>query len=145
MIFNLNNPYEVDKYKEYVNKLFKERAIVEVKKRLPNRTLAQNSYLHLLLGFFACETGYSLEEVKLEYFKKTCNRDLFERKKVNKQGIEVTYMRSSSELTTSEMTTAIERFRNYSLSQAGIYLPAPNENQFLVYIEQEIERTKEFI
>jgi hypothetical protein len=35
MIFNLNNPYEVDKYKKYVNKLFKERAVVEVKKRLP--------------------------------------------------------------------------------------------------------------
>ena len=54
MIFNLSNPYEVDKYKEYVNKLFKDRAVVEVKKRLPNRTLAQNSYLHLILSFFAC-------------------------------------------------------------------------------------------
>lgn len=51
MIFNLSNPYEVDKYKEYVNKLFKDRAVVEVKKRLPNRTLAQNSYLHLILSF----------------------------------------------------------------------------------------------
>ena len=125
MLFNLNNPYEVDKYKEYVNKLFKDRAIVEVKKRLPN--------------------GYSLDEVKLDYFKKTCNRDLFERKKVNKQGYEITYMRSSSELTTGEMTTAIERFRNYSSAQAGIYLPAPNENQFLIHIEQEIQRNKEFI
>lgn len=145
MIFNLNNPYEVDKYKDYVNKLFKDRAIVEVKKRLPNRTLKQNSYLHLLLGFFACETGYSLEEVKLDYFKKMCNRDLFERKKINKQGFEITYMRSSSELSTGEMTTAIERFRNYSSAQAGIYLPAPDENQFLIHIQQEIERNKEFI
>lgn len=145
MIFNLNNPYEVDKYKEYVNKLFKDRAVVEVKKRLPNRSLAQNSYLHLILSFFACELGYSLDEVKLDYFKKTCNRDLFERKKINKHGREVTYMRSSSELTTGEMTTAIERFRNYSSAQAGIYLPAPNENQFLIYIQQEIERNKEFI
>lgn len=144
MIFNLNNPYEVDKYKEYVNKMFQQKAIVEVKKRLPNRSLAQNAYLHLILGFFACETGYSLEEVKLDYFKKMCNRDLFERKKVNKQGMEITYMRSSSELTTGEMTTAIERFRNYSVAQAGIYLPAPNENQFLIHIQQEIERNKEF-
>lgn len=43
------------------------------------------------------------------------------------------------------MTTAIERFRNYSVAQAGIYLPAPNENQFLIHIQQEIERNKEFI
>ncbi|WP_042369848.1 hypothetical protein [Bacteroides neonati] len=145
MIFNLDNPHEHAKYKEYVNKMFQQRAVVEVKKRLPNRTLAQNSYLHLILSFFACETGYSLEEVKLDYFKKACNRDLFERKKVNKQGVEITHMRSSSELTTGEMTTAIERFRNYSSAQAGIYLPAPNENQFLIHIQQEIERNKEFI
>lgn len=145
MIFNLNNPYEVDKYKEYVNKLFKERAVVEVKKRLPNRSLSQNAYLHLILSWFACETGYSLEEVKLDYFKKTCNRDLFERKRVNKKEYEITYMRSSSELTTGEMTTAIERFRNYSSAQAGIYLPAPNENQFLIHIQQEIQRNQEFI
>ena len=145
MIFNLNNPYEVDKYKEYVNKLFKERAVVEVNKRLPNRSLSQNAYLHLILSWFACETGYSLDEVKLDYFKKTCNRDLFERKKANKKGYEITYMRSSSELTTGEMTTAIERFRNYSSAQAGIYLPAPNENQFLIHIQQEIQRNQEFI
>lgn len=145
MIYNLNNEWEIPRFKEYVNKLFKDRAIVEVKKRLPNRTLAQNSYLHLLLSYFACELGYSLEEVKLDYFKKTCNRDLFERKKINKQGKEITYMRSSSELTTGEMTTAIERFRNYSQAQADIYLPAANESQFLIHVEQEIQRNKEFI
>lgn len=145
MIFNLNNPHEHAKYKEYVNKMFEQRAVVEVKKRLPNRTLKQNSYLHLLLGFFACETGYSLDEVKLDYFKKMCNRDLFERKKINKQGIEITHMRSSSELTTGEMTIAIERFRNYSSAQAGIYLPSPSENEFLIHAQQEIERQKEFI
>lgn len=145
MIFNLSNPYEVEKYKEYVNKLFKDKAIVEIKKKLPNRSLSQNSYLHLLLSFFACELGYSLDEVKLNYFKKTCNRDLFERKKINKQGKEITYMRSSSELTTGEMTKAIERFRNWSVVQADLYLPSPNEQQFLFHIEQEIQRHKEFI
>jgi hypothetical protein len=145
MIFNLNNPYEIDKFKEYVNKLYAQRAIVEVKKKLPNRSLAQNSYLHLILSWFACETGYSLEEVKLDYFKKTCNRDLFVRKKINKKGNEVTYVRSSSDLDTLEMTTAIDRFRNYASAQAGVYLPSPNESQFLTYIEQEIERNKEFI
>ena len=145
MIFNLANPYEHDKFKEYVSKLYRQKAVIEVKKKLPNRTLSQNSYLHLILSFFACELGYSLEEAKLDYFKRTCNRDLFERKKINKHGKEIAYMRSSSELTTGEMTTAIERFRNYSSAQAGIYLPAPNENQFLIHIEQEIQKNKEFI
>lgn len=145
MIFNLNNEYEIPKFKEYVNKLYEQKAIVEVKKKLPNRSTQQNRYFYLILSWFACETGYSLEEVKLDYFKKTCNRDLFVRKKINKKGNEVTYVRSSSDLDTLEMTTAIDRFRNYASAQAGIYLPSPNESQFLTYIEQEIERSKEFI
>lgn len=145
MIFDLSNEYQIPKYVEYVNKLLEQRAIVEVKKKQPNRSLSQNNYLHLIINYFAIETGYSLDEVKLDYFKKACNRDLFERKKLNKQGNEINYLRSSSELTTDEMTTAIERFRNYSSAQAGIYLPAPNENQFLIHIHQEIEKQKEFI
>ena len=32
MIFNLSNHYEIPKFKEYVNKLFSERAVVEVKR-----------------------------------------------------------------------------------------------------------------
>lgn len=145
MIFNLNNPFEHDRFKEYVNQLYKQRAIVEVKKKHPNRTLAQNSYLHLLLGYFGSEYGCSLDEVKVDFYKRTCNRDLFERKKVNKKGVEVPYLRSSAELTTGEMTLSIDRFRNWSAAQAGIYLPAANEHQMLIYAQQEIERNKEFI
>lgn len=145
MIFNLSNHYEIPKFKEYVNKLFSERAVVEVKKKLPNRTLAQNSYLHLLLGYFGSEYGCSLDEAKIDFYKRTCNRDLFERKTVNKKGNEVTYLRSSAELTTGEMTLSIDRFRNWSASVAGIYLPAANEQQMLIYAQQEIERNNEFI
>ena len=85
-IFNLQNEYDIPKFKEYVNKLFKERAVVEVKKKLPNRTLAQNRYFYLLLSWFASETGYSVEEVKIDIFKRLCNRDIFEREKTNKKG-----------------------------------------------------------
>ena len=145
MIYDLNNPYEVEEFKKCSLKLLEKKAIIEVKKKQPNRTIKQNSYLHLILSYFACEIGYSIEEVKLDYFKKVCNRDLFERKKVNNKGVKITYMRSSSELDTMEMTTAIERFRNYSAAQAGLYLPSPNENQFLAHIEKEIEKYKDFI
>ena len=130
-IFNLKNEYDIPKFKAYVNKLFQERAVVEVRKKL--------------LGYFGSEYGCSLEEVKIDYYKRTCNRDLFERKTVNKKGKEVTYLRSSAELTTGEMTLSIDRFRNWSASVAGIYLPAANEQQMLIYAQQEIERNKEFI
>lgn len=145
MIFNLNNPFEHDRFKEYVNQLYKQRAIVEVKKKLPNRTLAQNSYLHLLLGYFGSEYGCSLDEAKIDFYKRTCNRDLFERKTVNKKGNEVTYLRSSAELTTGEMTLSIDRFRNFASSEAGIYLPSSTERDFLIYAQQEMEKSKKFI
>ena len=128
-IFNLKNEYDIPKFKDYVNKLFRERAVVEV----------------LLLGYFGSEYGCSLEEVKIDFYKRTCNRDLFERKTVNKKGKEITYLRSSAELTTGEMTLSIDRFRNWSASVAGIYLPAANEQQMLIYAQQEVERNNGFI
>lgn len=145
MIFNLNNEYEIPKFKEYVNKLYEQKAIVEVKKKLPNRSTQQNRYFYLILSWFACETGYSVDEIKVDIFKRICNKEIFERYRENKHGEKIKFLRSSSDLDALEMTTAIDRFRNYASAQAGIYLPSPNESQFLTYIEQEIERNKEFI
>lgn len=145
MIFNLSNEHEKPKFKEYANKLYKEGAAVELKKKHPLRSIPQNSYLHLLLGYFGAEYGCSLDEAKIDYFKRTCNKDLFERTNINKLGKEVTYLRSSSELTTAEMSSAIDRFRNWSAAVAGIYLPAAGEQQFLLHAMQEVEKNKEFL
>lgn len=145
MIFNLNNPYEVQNFKDYVNRLFKQGGMVEVKKKSPKRSLSQNSYLHLILGYFGSQYGVSIDEAKCDYFKRTCNKEIFEREGANKRGQTIKYLRSSADLTTAEMTLAIERFRNWSASVAGIYLPSPNEQSFLAYCEQEIEREREFL
>jgi len=145
MIYDLKNEYQLLDFKNKVDALIKEGSVVEVKKKNKNRTLPQNRYLHLILGWFACEYGSSLEEVKIDFFKRTCNKTIFERNKVNKSGLEVIYLRSSAELDTGDMTLAIDRFRNWASAKAGIYLPAPNENEFLLHISNEIERNKEYI
>ena len=145
MIYNLSNPYEAQNAREHFERLLKNGEKVEIKRRSPRRSLAQNRYEHLIMGFFGCEYGLSIEEVKVDIFKRQCNRDIFERETVNKSGRRITYLRSSADLTTAETTLAIERFRNWSASVAGIYLPAPNEEQFLEYCEREIERNKDFI
>jgi len=145
MIYNLNNEFERDKYKENANKLFKKNAVVEIKEKRNNRSLKQNSYLYLLLGFFASEYGTSIEEVKVDFFKRKCNPDLFVSKRVNKLGNEVTYLRSSASLNSDEMTLAITRFRNWSSAEAGIYLPSADERENLIYAEQTIERNKEHL
>lgn len=145
MIYNLKNQWDVPKFKDYVKKLIEQQAIVEVKKRNPNRTISQNKYLHLILGWFACEYGCSIEEAKIDFYKRECNKELFVKTRFNKAGKEVPYLQSTTLLTTSEMTLSIERFRNWSSSVAGIYIPAAREDQLLIYVEQEIERNKEFL
>lgn len=150
MIFNLHNPYERQQFKEYCNKVYVEcinapLALVEVKKKKNQRSLAQNSYLHVCLGYFASEFGFSLEEVKYELFKKEVNSDIFQKTHKNRRGIEVTYMRSTTDLDSAEMTTAIERFRNYSSANCGLYIPAPTENEALIAAQQQMESYKEFL
>lgn len=144
-LYNLKNVYDRKKFKEACNQMVLKNEYVELKKKNTQRSLAQNSYLHCLLGYFASEFGYTLEEVKFDIFKKICNRDIFERKRLNRRGQVVTYIRSSTELDKAEMTTAIERFRNYSSAQCGLYLPTPHEGEMLFSAQQQIEQCKEFV
>lgn len=145
MIYNPSNPYDAQSAREYLNMLLRGNDLIEIKKKSPKRSLKQNAYEHLIMGYFGCEYGLSLEEVKVDIFKRECNREIFERERVNKNGQVIKYLRSTADLTTAETTTAIERFRNWAAAVAGIYLPAPNEEQFLAFCEQEMERNKEFI
>jgi hypothetical protein len=139
MILNLSNGFDLSRFKEYTIKLINERAMVDIKKKHPRRSLPQNAYLHLILGWFALEYGCTIEEAKLDFYKRKANYQLYVTKKTNKRGEDFESVRSSKELTTEEMTLSIDRFRNYSSIVAGIYLPEPNEEQFLIHIQNEIE------
>lgn len=139
------------KHREQVRKRFdailkNDTGILELKLLKPKRTIKQNNYLHLIIGYFACAYGESEEYVKEHYFKMAANKQLFlvsKRDKVLNE--EVTYLRSSRDLTTDEMQLAIERFRNWSSINAGIYLPSADEHRLLELAEIEIERNKEFV
>lgn len=149
-IFNLKNPYEAQQFKEYCNKVYEEclkspLALVEVKKKRSLRSLAQNAYLHIILGYFASEFGYSLEEVKQDIFKRKLNKDIFEVERVNKRGQCIRRLRSTSDLDTKEMTTAIERYRNFSSAVAGLYIPSPNETEALFEAQKQMEAYEEYL
>ena len=117
--------------------LLESGKVIEVTEFKPKRTSPQNRYLHLILGLFAMEVGHSVEFVKQEYFKRLCNRELFVSKIIDKYAGEVEILRNSA-----EMTTAIERFRNWASEEGGIYLPSPDEEAFLAAIEQEMNRQR---
>lgn len=125
--------------------LDKSNGIVELTEKKPRRSNQQNAYLHVILGYFAMETGNTLEWVKQQYFKKLVNADIFIREQEDKWLGRMKVLRSSADLDSAEMTTAIDRFRNWSSSEAGIYLPSANEEDMLSLMEVEISRYKQYL
>lgn len=145
MIYDLHNDLDRTRFEQNFRILLERGGVVEMTEKRPQRSLQQNRYLHLLLGEFAMQTGNTAEYVKRAYFKALCNADIFVVEKVDKWAGKVVELRSTADLTTAEMTTAIERFRNWSSSEGGIYLPAPNEKEWLLSIEIEMQRQKQWL
>lgn len=141
MIYNTSNSVEKQKAITRIKKLLENKAVIEIIEKKPTRTIKQNRYLHLILGFFASETGYTLEEVKQEIFKKVVNAALFYEGEIGEL-VSIQRWRSSADLDTLEMTQAIEKFRDYSSAEAGIYLPSPDEKDFLLQIEIELKNNQ---
>lgn len=145
MYFDLAKETDQKRLLTRVQYLIEKQKKVDVTEKREKRTLSQNSYLHLLLTWFAIETGNTVEFVKQEYFKKLCNSDIFTFEKEDRFLKTVQITRSSSDIDTKQMTTAIDRFRNWSSAEAGIYLPEANEDQFLEHIQQEMQRQRQWL
>lgn len=142
-VYDLDTPIDRERYRRRAAALLDRRVVVELSEHKPRRTCSQNSYLHLLLGEFAMQTGNRMEYVKSEYFKRACNAELFVRMQVDRiTRKEVAVLRSSRDLDTGEMTTAIERFRNWAAEVAGIDLPDAEDRSWLEYIEREMQHQK---
>ncbi len=144
MLYNLSNRIDAEKFKTRVNALFKNKKVVELKEKKPQRSLNQNNYLHLILAHFACEYGERLEWVKQRYYKELVNPEIFKVEKHDKLIGRTFELRSSSTLTTEEMSLSIERFKNWS-SEQGILLPDAEDKEFLLHIQQQIEIHKQYL
>lgn len=145
MVYNLQNQLDVQNAKTRLEYLIRRGCIVELTEKKQKRTLNQNSYLHLLLGYFASQTGNTLEWVKQQYYKKKCNPDLFIGERDDLFLGRVKYVRSSADLRTDEMNLSIERFRNWSASEAGIYLPEATSEAEIAALQIEVERYKTYL
>lgn len=143
MRYDASKPLDVNKAKAKFEHLINNGKVFDLTEKKPLRTLPQNRYLHLILSWFAVETGYTLEEVKQDIFKKHVNHDVFYDGEVGKLNLQ--RWRSTAALDTAELTVAIDRFRNFASSELGIYLPDPNDLASLQEMENEIERKKQFI
>lgn len=146
MLYNLNNQLQKEQFKARSAMLLeKSNGIVELTEKKPKRSNQQNAYLHVILGYFAMECGNSLEWVKQQYFKKLVNAEIFIREQEDKFLGKIKILRSSADLDSAEMTTAIDRFRNWASAEAGVYLPSANEEEMLTLMEVEISRYKQYL
>ena len=144
-LFDLSNPLHREQFKARCNRLYTKGCVVDLTEKKPLRSIAQNKYLHVILSYFGAETGNSLDYVKRYYFKSHCNPELFITEKEDPLLGNVKTMRSSADLTTDEMTLAIERFRNWSAQEAGIYLASPEEHDLLQLMEIETSRARQYL
>lgn len=142
-LYDLSNPLQYESFRTRAEYLAKRGGVVELTEKKPRRTNKQNAYLHTILAYFGSEVGETMEYVKLNYFKLYCNRELFVREVDDARIGKTRIIRSSAELDTSEMTTAIERFRNWAASE-GIYIPSADEERMVQLMEVEVSRNRYF-
>ena len=121
MKYDLSNQSDRERLMEHVRQAVEKReGIVEFTAKKRQRSLPQNRYLHVILSYFASQYGESMEYVKEKFFKEVCNRELFY-ELVNDRILGYTErVRSTADLTTEEMSLAIERFRDFCAMNAGI-------------------------
>lgn len=141
MKYSLSNAQETAKAYAFLQQLVTDKKVVDIKEVKPRRSLNQNAFLHLLLGAFGAEFGYTLEEAKSLY--KQLNSSIYEYTK-EQRGKTHTFMRSSADLDKEEMTRSIETLRDWS-AKAGYPLPTATDQEWLRQLENDTEQHKRYL
>ena len=143
MQYNLGSQIDKQRFVTRAKALMQKGAVIELTEKA-FRTPNQNRYLHLLIGIVAMETGNSLEDAKVCYFKRIVNPDIFCIKKTDRFGNTIDVLRSSADLSQEEMSMAIDRFKKWGADN-GIYMPNPDDASLLREIEIEMGRQRIYI
>ena len=128
MNYDLRDKNNRKRFIRYANSLLRnERTLVSLEDK-SNRTLNQNSYIHVLCRIMAEGTGTTEHYAKQVYFKELANPQLFIR--VTKDPLTnemVKTIRSTCDLTIQEMSAAINNFIMWAAEQ-GYQMPEANLN-----------------
>lgn len=144
MLYDLHNPLDAGKFKLRCGKLLQKPCVVELTEKRP-RSLAQNSYMHVVIAYFGAVTGNETEYVKTQYFKLHCNPDLFVTEKDDPFRGRIRVLRSTRELTMEQTALAITRFIGWAGREAGVYIPSADDHRAVLQMEIEIERNKQYL
>ncbi len=146
MLYNTSDPLDKENFLARAQLLAERGDIVELRTKR-QRSMKQSAYLHCILSYFGARYGEEAEYVKVEYFKKLINPDIFiiSKGKDPFTGRDKYKLRCTSDLTTEEMSTCIDRFRNWSSKEAGIYIPTADEGAMLAKCEVEIAKAQRYL
>lgn len=137
MKLDYSKDFDLKKGIIYHNKLISNKSKVELKAVKENRTIKQNSYLHVIITLYAIEFGWTLEEAKTN-LKRCCNFMTYSKN-------DELFLKRTRDLDTKGLTDFIEWIREYS-SLNGCYLPSPEEyktNRF--EIDKVIDNHKQYL
>lgn len=143
MQYDLSTKLDRERFSVKCRTLLDKGAVVELTEK-SFRTTRQNSYLHLLIGVVAMETGNTLDYAKEMYFKRLCNPDIFVLETEDRYAGKVETLRSSADITKEEMSMAIDRFRRWG-AENGIYMPSPEDSERLRDIQIEMGRQRQYL
>lgn len=113
-------------------------------KKWANRTLSQNAYLHLILGYFAATYGYSMFHTKVRIFKMIVNPEYLTKERVSKDGECFLDIISTKDLDKATFALCTDRFLNYS-AKGGLRLPEPSDLIYLDEIKGVVKDYAEFL
>jgi len=139
LIYRTSIPLEKQNAIERFKYLIGKEKRIELTEKKKKRSIAQNSYEHLLFNYFGLHFGYTLQEVKQNIFKKVVNPDIFYEGEEEYFGEKVEKWRSTADLKTDENSLAISRFLDFS-AQQGFPLPEPKDLVWLETIENELSK-----
>jgi hypothetical protein len=121
MFYDFSKTFDVERAKAYLSKLIERKVKAELTEKRPPRTLDQNALFHVWIGVFADFAGYES--------RADCKRDvkrviLGQRECVNRLTGEVERTDYETHLmNTGEMSTLMDRFKAWAMTEQGCYLP----------------------
>ena len=136
MNFNLANKFDLAKFRVYSEKLIGKACKVELTEKQKKRTIDQNSLFHLWVAVFADFIG----ELSREACKRDIKRELLGQKVCKNifTGQSEYEDYKTSEMTTKELASFMDKFKIWAQAEYGCYLPYFGDAGY----EEMIERYK---
>lgn len=144
-LYDLNNKVDQDNFKRALLRAYEKGALVELTTK-KDGTLSQNNYFHLLVSYFALQYGEKVEYIKVEFIKKNVCSAIFATTHVNRKTGEIRDdWRSWTSLNKKERSDVIDMFLNWSVQEAGIRLPEPDDLQYIRECRTAVDKNKQYL